>query len=266
MGLAIDTVLYDVHNATTNALGLTNATLTNSGDPAQIRSFPDSAFCRLFAATLHGSGTPRQARVTSPRMHDNVTGLTWQSSEAPTQFLLPAEVGEPMYSVDTLTVQADAAASSDTLVALGMYYSNLPGIDAQLMTWAQVKARMIRLKVMEVAVTTSGTVGTWVDTVITTTENQLKADYEYALLGFEPSAAVSVMGIKGPATGNLRICAPGTTETLDLTDYFVWMSERHGLPMIPSFKANDRGATYISAAAFGASTASNIYAVLAQLS
>lgn len=265
MGLAMDTVLYDVHNAATTALGLTTATLTNSGDPAQIRSFPDSAFCRLVQAILHGSGT-RQCRVSSPRMHDNVTGLTWQSLEAPTQFLVPAEVGEPMYSVDTLAVSADAAASSDTLVALGTYYSNLPGIEAQLFTWAQIKARFIRLKVMEVAVTTSATPGTWVDTVITTTENQLKADYEYALLGFEPSAAITVMGIKGPATGNLRICAPGTTETLDLTDYFVWMSERHGLPMIPVFKANDRGATNISAASQAASVTSNIYAVLAQLS
>lgn len=264
MGLAMDTVLYDVHNAATTALGLTTATLTNSGDPAQIRSFPDSAFARLVAVDLHGSGT-RQCRVTSPRMHDNVTGLTFQSGEAPTQFLLPAEIGEPMYSVDTLAVSADAAASSDSLVALEVFYSNLPGIDAQLKTWHEIKSRFIRTKVMEVSVTTSATPGTWVDTVITTTENQLKADYEYALLGFEASAAISVMGLKGPATGNLRICCPGSSETLDITSYFIWMSERHGLPMIPVFKANDRGATNISTAAFGASTASNVYAILAQL-
>lgn len=264
MGLALDTVLYDVHNAATSAIGLTAATLTNSGDPAQIRSFPDSAFAKMLAVTLHGSGT-RQARITSPRMHDNVTGLTFQSSEVPTQFLLPQEVGEPLYSVDTLAVSADAAASSDTVVALLNFYANLPGIDAQLKSWDEVKRRMIRLKVMQVAVISSATPGTWVDTVITTTENQLKADYEYALLGFEESAALSVVGIKGPATGNLRICAPGSAETLDLTEYFIIMGERHGLPMIPVFKANDRGATNISVASFAASVASNVYAILAQL-
>jgi hypothetical protein len=264
MGLALDTVLYDVHNAATSAIGLTAATLTNSGDPAQIRSFPDSAFAKLVAATLHGSGT-RQARITSPRMHDNVTGLTFQSPETPTEFLFPPEVGEPMYSVDTLAVSADAAASSDSLVALLVYYSNLPGIDAQLKTWAEVKSRMIRLKVMQVAVTTSATPGTWADTVITTTENQLKADYEYALLGFEPNAALTAIGLKGPATGNLRVCAPGTTETTLLTNYFIWMGERHGLPFIPVFKSNDRGATNISSCSQAASVTANVYAILAQL-
>ena len=264
MGLALDTVLYDVHNAATTAIGLTTATLTNSGDPAQIRSFSDPAYARLLALFAQASGA-QQVRVTSPRMHDNVTGLTFQSGENPAEFLLPPEVAEPMYSVDTLSVSAAAAASSDTLVAPLVFYSDLAGIAANLQTWAQVKARFIRLKVMQVAVTASATPGTWVDTVITTTENQLKADYEYALLGFETNLALTVMALKGPATGNLRIAAPGNTETLDITGYFVYMSDRHSLPLIPVFKANDRGATFISVASNAAGVATNVYAVLAQL-
>lgn len=264
MGLCIDTILTDVHNTATTSVGLTNATVTNSGDSLAIRSFDSGQWAKLEAVYVQGSGT-QQVRITSPRMHDNVTGLTWEAAESPTQFLLPQEVGEPMYSSDQLTVQMNAAASSDTLAALAVYYSSVNGIDAALMTWAQVKASMVRLKTVEVAVTTSATIGTWKDTVITTTENQLKADYSYALLGFQQSAALTCVGIKGPATGNLRICCPATTETLDITRYFVEMGNMHGTPHIPVFKANDRANTFVSAAANTASATSDVYMVLAQL-
>lgn len=265
MGVAIDTVLVDVHNTSTNAAALTNGTITNSGDSLGIRSFDSPAWSKLEALFVQGSGT-RQARILSPRMHDNVTGLTFQSPESPTDFLLPKDLGEPMYSADQLTVQLDAAASSDTVAALLLYYSDLQGIAANLMTWEQVKARMIRTKVFEVACTSSATIGAWTDTVITTTENQLKADYTYALLGFETSSAFCAMGIKGPSTGNLRICAPGATSTLEITSYFIEMSLRHGTPHIPVFKANDRASTNISVCANTASAAGNVYAVCAQLS
>lgn len=265
MGTAIDTVLVDFHNTSTNAATLTNGTVTNSGDSLSIRSFDPPAWAKLEGVATQCSGT-RQVRIMSPRMHDNVTGLTWESAENPSQFLMPQEVGEPMYSSDTLQVQLGAAASSDSTAALLMYYSDLEGVDQKLMTWAQVKASMVRLKTVEVAVTTNATIGAWQDTVITTTENQLKADTSYALLGFQTSAALTCMGIKGPATGNLRVCAPGSTETLDITRYFVELGNMHGTPHIPRFKANDRAATYVSAAANTASAAADVYMILAQLS
>lgn len=263
MGRCIDTVLADVHNAATTALGLTAAS-TLGGDSLAIRAFDAPAKARLVSIGLQGSGT-RTIRITSPRMHDNVTGITAILAESPAEFTMPLEVGEPMYSADQLAVSMDAAASSDTVATLLQYYDDIEGIDANLMTWAQVKQSMIRTKYMQVACTTSATIGQWSDTVITTTENQLKADYRYALLGFETSAVLLTMGLKGPATGNLRVCCPGASSTLDITEYFIVMGERHGLPMIPVFKANDRASTYISTAANTASQAANVVAVLAQL-
>lgn len=263
MGRAYDTVLMDVHNAATTAIGLTNASAT-SGDSFSIRSFDHPAWAKLFAVTVQGSGT-RQARITSPRLHDNVTGLTFQSPESPSEFLLPPEVGQDLYSVDALVPQLDAAASSDTVAALHIYYKDLDGISADLRSWADIKDKIVNLKSMEVSITTSGTIGAWQDTAINTTDNQLKADYKYAVLGFEPSAAVAVVGLKGPSTGNLRVCMPAAVSTFPLTDYFILMGERHGVPMIPVFKANDRANTYISAAANTASVATNVYAIIAQL-
>lgn len=264
MGLAIDTVLADVHNAATTAIGLTNATPAN-GDSFGIRSFKDGGSCRLENVFVQGASAPRRVRLLSPRLHDNVTGVSYQAAENPTEFLMAAEYSQLMYSADVLQVQMDAAASSDTVAALSLYYSDLPGINANLLTWDQVKARMIDLKPVEVDVTSSATIGQWSDTLITTTENQLKANYEYAVLGFESSANFLCQGIKGPATGNLRVCVPGASPTLRLTDYFIFQSQSSNIPYIPVFNANDRAATFVSVAANAASVSGNVYMILARL-
>ncbi len=259
MGLAIDTILGEV----TNQTSLTAVTLA-SGDSLTVRSFDDPAWAKLLSAFIQGASLP-QLRVTSPRFHDNVTGLTFQSVDTASEFTLPPETGQPLYSVDTLTASLTSGGANSSTAALLVYYKDLKGISADLRSWADIKSNIVNIKAMEVAVTNSATIGAWTDTVITTTENQLKADYTYALLGFEESAALTCVGLKGPATGNLRVCAPGAGSTVNLTDYFILMGEKHGLPMIPVFKANDRANTYISTAANTASAASNVYAILAQL-
>lgn len=265
MGLALDTVLVDLHNTATSAATLTNGTVTNSGDPLQIRAFKDSGVASLENICLQGATPPRRVRVLSPRLHDNVTGLNLTALESPTEFLIAAEIFQTMYSADTLTVQLDAAASSDTLAALFIYYSDLPGINANLYTWPQIQNRIIDIKPVEVDCTSSGTIGTWVDTVITTTDNQLKANYEYAVLGFTESANLTCVALKGPATGNLRIGCPAASPTLRLTDYFVFQSQQGNRPYIPVFNANDRGATYVSVAANTASVTSNVIMICARL-
>lgn len=263
MGVAFDTVALDVHNAATSAIGLTNATVAQ-GDSLGVRSFKDNARASLENVLLQGSGA-RRFRLTSPRLHDNVTGVSFQAAETPSEFLLSPELSQSLYSADVLVAQMDAAASSDTVAALQVYYSDLPGIDANLATWDQIKSRIIDVKPVEVDLTTSATIGAWSDTVITTTENQLKADYEYALLGFESSAALCAVGIKGPATGNLRVTCPGASPTLRLTDYFAFLSQIDGRPYIPVINANDRAATFISALANTASASADVFAILARL-
>ena len=264
MGLAIDTVALDVHNTATSAVGLTNAT-TAPGDSLTVRNFGQSAAAYLQNVYLQGASAPRRFRLLSARLHDNVTGVSFQALESPTTFLIPPELDQPLYAADTLVAQMDAAASSDTVAALLNYYTDLPGIAANLFTWPQIKGRMIDFKPIEVDVTSNATIGQWSDTLITTTENQLKAGYEYAVLGVEGSAAFCAVGIKGACTGNLRICAPGASPTIRLTDYFVYMSQENNLPFIPVFNADDRFALYVSVLANVASTADNVYLILARL-
>ena len=264
MGNAIDTVLLDVHNAATTAVGLTNATAA-TGDSLGVRSFADAAWARLENVYLQGTTPPRRFRLLSPRLHDNVTGISFDALENPTEFVFPPDIGQALYSADVLVAQMDAAASSDTVAALFNYYSDLKGIQQDLRTWDQIKGRIIDIKPVEVDVTSAAVIGQWTDTVITVTENQLKANYEYAVLGVQESAVALCVGIKGPATGNMRVCAPGASPTLNLTDYFRFMSDQFGAPHIPVFQANDRASTYVSVAANTASVATNVFLMCARL-
>jgi len=264
MGLAIDTVLLDVHNALTTAVGLTAAT-TAVGDSLAVRNFGDNASASLENVFVQGAAAPRRVRLLSPRLHDNVTGISFQSAENPTEFLIARDISQQLYAADQLVAQLDAAGSSDTVAGVSIYYTDLPGVAANLKTWDQIANRIIDIKPVEVDVTTNATIGAWQDTVITTTENQLKANYDYALLGMETSAALLCQGIKGPATGNLRICMPAASPTLRLTDYFIFQSQASGKPWIPVFAANDRAATFVSTAANTASAQANVYMILARL-
>jgi len=264
MGLAIDTVLLDVHNTLTTAVGLTAAT-TAVGDSLAVRNFGDNASASLENVFVQGASAPRRVRLLSPRLHDNVTGISFQSAENPTEFLIARDISQQLYAADQLVAQLDAAGSSDTVAGVSIYYTDLPGVAANLKTWDQIANRIIDIKPVEVDVTTNATIGAWQDTVITTTENQLKANYDYALLGMETSAALLCQGIKGPATGNLRICMPAASPTLRLTDYFIFQSQASGKPWIPVFAANDRAATFVSTAANTASATANVYMILARL-
>lgn len=263
MGLAIDTVASFVTAGATNPKVLATPTVS-PGDSLQVRNFQAPAYARL-EAILYDGTAKQQLRVESPMFHDDVTGLTFGSGEEPAQFLLPRVTGQPLTPGDTLTVLQGAAAGSSSIVGLVNYYSDLPGAAARLHMWGDISGIIASIKSWEVDVTTSGTIGTWTDTAINANDSQFHAGHDYAILGFQVDTAVAIVGVKGQETGNLRIGCPGTVETLDISDYFVTMSERHGTPHIPVFNADNKGAFYVSAVAKSASVATKVYVIAAEL-
>ena len=182
----------------------------------------------------------------SPNMHDNQTGITFEPLEVPAQFLLPQEAAVSVVSNDTLSLYGGIAAAGTIAGAMQIYYSQLPGIQARLHSWGDISGNVRYYKSVEVDLAAVA-VGAWTDTLITTTENQLHANKDYAVLGYQCSEAVDVVGVKGSATGNLRVCGPGASSTLDITEYFVFMSEMQRTPYIPVFNSDDRQAFYVSA-------------------
>lgn len=263
MGAAIDTVLAFSTQAAASAFPTALAPAT--GDSLTVRNFQLTDKAQT-EAVLYSAGGGQKVRIASPRLHDNVTGLTWEPAEDPAAFLLPQDANIALASGDTLSMFGGIAAAGTITAGLVNYYSNLPGVAARLHMWGDISGNIKAYKTVEVDLGAIA-VGAWTDTLFTATENQLHSASDYAVLGYETNTALTGIGVKGAFTGNLRACGPGPTSTLDISEYFVFMSERNGVPYIPVFNADDRFACYVSAfhrVAQGAGAA-HVYLVLAEL-
>ncbi|HEX3513865.1 MAG TPA: hypothetical protein VHT26_07690 [Trebonia sp.] len=258
---AIDTIVGHAANPST-----TYTTVTmNTGDSASVRSFPDTSMARLERIT-RGGATSGAARVFSPLMHDGIRGITFTSSQNPAVYAMPQYAPQRVYPQDSLTIQVTGGTAETDLAALTIYYDSLPGSDARLHNWGDIQSLIQYIKPVEVDVTNSATIGAWTDTVITTTENILKANRDYAVLGYITDVAQSVVGIKGSETGNLRICGPGTTLTEDTSNYFIDVSMREGTPHIPVINSANAPSIFVSTADVVASSTPKVQLILALLS
>lgn len=245
MGYAVDTVLAFSTQAAAGVFPI--ALAAAPGDNLTIRGTKGESAARIMAFIVQASAAGQKFRVTSPLLHDNVTGLTWIAPDNPGLFLVPSEASIDVAEQDTLAISGSTAAAYTITAATVVQYDDLRGTAADLYRWSDIASDIKFIKAIEVS-NLAIAVGAWTDTVITNTENQLHADKSYAVLGYVPAAAVCAVGIKGVATGNLRMCGPGGPQTLDLSDYFVQMSVKHNRPYIPVFQANDRNGFYVSQA------------------
>ncbi len=261
MGLAIDTIVGHAVDPGATVTAVTMAT----GDTLQVRSFNPPANCRL-ERVIRAGATSGIVQVRSPLFHDDVRGIRFTSAETPSVLLMPPEMGQNLQSGDTLTLELTGGAAETDLAALVLYYSNVAGASARLHSWGDISALIANIKPVEVDCVASATIGTWVDTVITTTENLLHANTDYAVLGYVCDVAVACVALRGQDTGNLRIGGPGTTATDDTSDYFVQWSNREGTPHIPVINAANAGGLFASVIDVAANTAVKVQFILAELS
>jgi hypothetical protein len=247
-----------------NQAGLT-AWTANTGDSLTVRDFNDAT--PTYLEGMWGqSATAGTLRVRSARLHDFVQGIRFQLPAALIRNFLPDEASQPLFPNDVLTVeQAGGAAETDS-GSLLLYYTDLPGIAARLATWEQIRGRVVNILTAEVAVVGPVTAGDWSPgTNLNTTFDLLKADTDYAVLGYQTATACNAVAISGTDTGNLKAGGPGTTESIETRNWFVEMSKAKNKPYIPIINSNNRGATQAFVALNTAAGTVNVDYVLAQL-
>lgn len=263
-GHAVDTVLAFATVAGVSAFPTALAATT--GDSLITRGTVGESKAHLMAFITKSDAAGNQFRITSPLLHDNVTGLTFFANENPSLFNVPSETSVELNEQDTLTVQGQSGAATTITAGLVIRYDDIRGTDADLHRWGDISGDIKFLKSVQVG-NQAIAVGAWTDTPITNTENQLHADRSYAVLGYVSNPAPALIGVKGIATGNLRMCGPGASATTDLSDYFVQMSLKHNVPYIPVFQANDRNSFFVSMAdsVARAANAINVSLLVAEL-
>lgn len=260
MGYALDTIVTSAVNP-----GAGPATFAASpGDSLVVRNFAPASEAKLIQITRRGA-TTGFFRVRSPLLHDNVRGIMVTTGQTPSLFALPERVSQPLYAQDGLIAEGSGGAAETDLGILTVWYRDLIGVAARLHMGGDVESIIKSIKPVTVAVTSSATIGTWVDTVITTTEDLLHANTDYAVLGFVTNVALGYVAVKGQDTGNLRVGGPGSINVEDTSDYFADQSAFHNIPYIPVFNSANKGSFFVSVVDSAASTAATITLILAEL-
>lgn len=233
MGLAMEVISGSVTNPSTAFTQLTMA----PNDSATVRNFNQGDNAWMLDQWALGA-TKGLIRTISPRLHDNVQGITLAYAAALPVPLWSAYAREKLYPQDNLGLYQTGGASEVDMSTSLMYYSNLPGTSARLFTPAEVMSRALHQSGVQLALTTGGTAGQYGGSVaINATQNQFKANTDYAILGYVTDTAVGTIGIRSADFGNLRVGGPGTNNKIETRDWFTRLSDTYGLPMVPVFNA-----------------------------
>lgn len=262
MGIAYEVVAGRVTNP-----GATPTALTaNTGDSFTVKNFPMES-----GAWLEGiwakAGTSGVIQVRSSKLHDFTQGLRLRHQANEPRNLLPDEAMQRLHPQDNLTVEVSGSAAATDVGLLALYYRDLPGQDQRLAMWEQIQPRILHITAVEVSITAAGTLGDWsAGTAIDATNDLLKANTDYAVLGYHPQNEVAGIALRGPDTGNLRIGGPGSVEPIETRNWFVDQTRLKNTPHIPVINAANKGGTLAFQVDNAAGAANLVDFILAELS
>jgi hypothetical protein len=240
---AIDTVTATV---TAAAVSPGTAAAAVSGDSLIVRS--TSARVRLLNAWCDTDGLGF-VQITSPKLHDNTRGLRVRLAVHNPFPLLPYETMQDLYPVDQLAVTIASVAGAGKIDNLMMmlYYDDLAGVAPVLIDVATLQKRKLETVTVEYAPGAPASGSTYSGlAAITAQSDLLKRGSSYALVGYQVSANVTGLTIRGADSGNLRIPMPGYFPAgFASATWFYDISHYYGLPLIPVFQANNSPAIFI---------------------
>lgn len=197
-------------------------------------------------------------RIRSPRLHDDVNGLQTLRSVSDPSPLLDGSMLNTLFSQDALTVEdlflAAPTVTDVQTIAFNVYYDDLPGISANMMTWAQVKSLVAAAPIPNqwmgvfVEPETSASVAQFgAGAALNSSQDVFKANSLYALIGYEVDTDFTGFAIQGSDIGNLLYGGPGTTDAKITRNWFVEQEMITGLPSIPVINSQNKQATNIFA-------------------
>lgn len=236
----------------------TNDTLTvrtlNASQKADLIDFG------FFAAAANAG------RIRSPYLHDDVQGIRSRYLAADPSGLTGFYTSQALRAQDTIIVESTGTGTAAQQVYWQLvYYSDLSGGPSTYIGPAELDARFLEDTATEVPTTSSATAGQWGSALLSTGTGVLKANAQYAILGYELDVACAAVGLYGPDTGNFRAGGPGVVTRQFSRNWFVDLSEETGLPCIPVFNAQNATGTQVQVVHYTASTAVNVNWIMARL-
>lgn len=263
MGMAMELV-----TGFTTAAGATLTAVTlASGNTLAIRNAPFGANIWLLNMwSDHQAAGIIQLR--SPRLHDNVQGIRVRANISSTQPYLPAVFRQPLAPQDQLSLSSSGSATAgdiETSVLL-VYYEDLPGAQGRFVGPDELQSRTVDIVTVETAHTNGTTGGYSGEVALNSSFDLLKANTDYALIGYTVDIERAAVGIRGADTGNMRVGGPGDELGKDYTrSWFLDLAMRWQKAMIPVFNSANRAAILCDVADDENATAGRAIWIFAEL-
>lgn len=221
-----------------------------AGNSLTIRNAKAGSMIRLLQiwADNQAAGT---LRIRSPLLHDNVQGIRLDIVVSEVKPLLPYKLMQPLQPQDVFVAEQSGSGVAGDIEtgAFLVFYEDLTGVDARLMTVADVMARMKNILTVENTIATGVAGGYSGEEAIDAEFDLLHANTDYAILGYLVDTECAVVRWRGSDLGNLGVGGPGDDTGRDYTaSWFLDLARMHDLPLVPVFNAANKGALLIDAA------------------
>jgi len=195
-----------------------------------------------------GAGFAQIIRNTSG--HDTTRDLRFEVAVSELSPHLPMGVPADLAPQETLavTIAGSATAGDVETLALLIEYEDLKGLgDQNLVSWDEVQKRMEKVVCLDVQIAAAvAPAFATSEELITAETDLLKANREYAVLGYKVRQECAAVYLRGPDTANRRLGGPGNDLDANTTlQWFAMLSRAYQRPMIPVIGASNKGSTFV---------------------
>ena len=221
--------------------------LPGSGDSFTLRA-PVSGSDIYLVDVLLDIANASNFELRSPRMHDNVSGLRFDIFTPTVCFSALRGIKQPMFGQDNLQFIGGIGGGAATydLMAASIYYESLIGSPGNFYHWDNIMNSIKNLLTIKIVPVGSFT-GDWdAGVALNSTNDLLKANTNYAILGALCVGTAGIVGFQGQFTGNVRLGVPIYSSSVSFnSSYLVDLSRNSGLATIPVFSSADKAGVFV---------------------
>jgi len=203
------------------------------------------------------NATAGELRIRSTKLHDFQQGIRNRITAA---LSVPVQGGhnnsmyaQRLYAQDALTVELTGGGAEIDTASLLILYEDLQGASGRFIDNAFLKANGLNEVTIEVTVTAVATGNFGGAVAINSTNDNLIANTDYAILGGMTDTRGDTVGITGIDFSNLRLGFPAEPTIRDTTvNWFQALTFGFNTPLIPVFSSANKAATTVDVQTNGA--------------
>lgn len=189
-------------------------------------------------------------QIAFPSGHDTTRGYRAGVAIGVNPALLPLGQRIPVEPQELLsvTIAGSNVAADVEQLSMIIRYGEFPGIDARLISPAQLQSRVEKWTTIESSITSAAGPGYSGEEAINTDSDLLLANRDYAVVGMSSRTACHALTLRGPDIGNVRTGCPGVLRQELTSQWFDLLSRAVGEPMIPVINSGNKSQTFVGVA------------------